>query len=1336
MSNATDRVVQVFAPIGTDGLGRTGTGYLTGDGLILTARHVIEGATGQCEARPLAGGGWVPADVVWMGRAEVDGALLHVDGEVGDLPRVRFGRLASDVRAPCQTTGFPWAQMLERRDADHGPVRAVEHIEGHLDRVSGRAAGVAAWLMALHVTGSVPKARDQGASAWAGMSGAGVVCGALLVAVVTRDPARFGPDRLLSVAVEELFRDPGFIGALEAACSEPPLLEAVEAQDVLERPYVPPPAALARQSSSFLLGARYGVVAFRERSELKRLHKWVDSGENVDVAVLSGQGGVGKTRLACELCTQLGRDGWVTGMLAFDADRRQVARLVCVDAPLLVVVDYAEARADDVVRLLEALGPSAPRRRLLLIARQLGDWWSQLPSASKDEHVRGLLGCALPVAVGVAHERTEDRVAAHQEAIEAFARYTGPPHHRSPAPDLSDRLFETVLFVHMAALGTLPGGGDPPPGVTGAIRADLMARTLAREERYWRDSARALVPPLEIDARVRRRAVAIATLATPTTTGSPAGELEAAALLEVLPDLDTLAVRCRVGHWLHGLYPARSGWIAPLEPDLLGEALVGQVGADAPGLVEALLERSDIATAARALTVLTRGARHNDICRVTLGDALQRHLTDLGPLAVGIAQQLGDPIGTLLAGALENDPDPSLSRGLLAMMPRETVSLREAALTASTQALAGVGDNATDRAGLLVDHSVRLGQVARHDDALAAIKDAVRDYRGLAATAPDDGFLFDLASSLVHESTVLGELGRTEDALAAGDEAIEIYGDLAAARPNAIIPDFAASLSNQAARLSALGRRDEALDAVNQAVNVYRHLVAMGRADYLPSLAGALNNQAAPLSHVGRRDEARAATDESVRLYRELAAARPDAFLPNLGASLSNHSGHLRELEHLDDALAAAEEAVGIFSVLAAGRPTAFLADLAASLSDQSNCLRRLRRREQALAAIDKAVAVYRELAMERQDAFLPALAASLDYQSGCLRALGHLEDALAAVNEAVGIFRALATARPEAFMPSLAMTLDNQSARLRELGRAEDALAAVNQAVGIFRALAAAHPDAFSDDLAMALDNQRGVLIALGRPADALASVSEAVAIYRELATAYPDPFGPGLASFLSHSSRLMSGLGRYSDALSAADEAIVVFRRLAVARPDAFMADLATSLQDRATLLNLLGRQTDALAAIDEAITIYRKQAAARPDAHLPNLAALLNNQAIFLSEQGRPEAALAASDEAIQIFRDLATARSDEFSVNLAMALGGRSTMLGDLERGEDALEAIDEALRVALPVLENAWHVLPDGGLRLAQRYIALCQESQLEPDTELMARMYAVLREAGVVPGED
>ena len=80
--------------------------------------------------------------------------------------------------------------------------------------------------------------------------------------------------------------------------------------------------------------------------------------------------------------------------------------------------------------------------------------------------------------------------------------------------------------------------------------------------------------------------------------------------------------------------------------------------------------------------------------------------------------------------------------------------------------------------------------------------------------------------SLNNLSLRLADLGRREDALAAIQEAVTIYRELAAARPDAFRPDLATSLNNLSLRLADLGRREDALAAIEEAVTIRRELAA------------------------------------------------------------------------------------------------------------------------------------------------------------------------------------------------------------------------------------------------------------------------------------------------------------------------------------------------------------------------------------------------------------------------------------------------------------------------------------------------------------------------------
>ena len=113
-------------------------------------------------------------------------------------------------------------------------------------------------------------------------------------------------------------------------------------------------------------------------------------------------------------------------------------------------------------------------------------------------------------------------------------------------------------------------------------------------------------------------------------------------------------------------------------------------------------------------------------------------------------------------------------------------------------------------------------------------------------------FLPDLATALNNQALRLGDLGRPEEALAAIEEAVTIRRQLARDRPDAFLPNLAGSLNNQSVYLAKLGRREEALAATDEAAGVDRQLAQDRPAAFLPDLAGALNNQSGRLAELER----------------------------------------------------------------------------------------------------------------------------------------------------------------------------------------------------------------------------------------------------------------------------------------------------------------------------------------------------------------------------------------------------------------------------------------------------------------------------------------------------
>ena len=128
-----------------------------------------------------------------------------------------------------------------------------------------------------------------------------------------------------------------------------------------------------------LLQARARTARLRSRTaELDRLTQWCEGG-GARSHLLSGPAGVGKSRLALELADRLTATGeWDVEFLAPGAE------LPANERPLLLVVEDAETRQEDVAGLLDAASArtSAGPTRVLLLARTRAGRWDEPRSAA------------------------------------------------------------------------------------------------------------------------------------------------------------------------------------------------------------------------------------------------------------------------------------------------------------------------------------------------------------------------------------------------------------------------------------------------------------------------------------------------------------------------------------------------------------------------------------------------------------------------------------------------------------------------------------------------------------------------------------------------------------------------------------------------------------------------------------------------------------------------------------------------------------------------------------------------------------------------------------------
>ncbi|MCM3882225.1 tetratricopeptide repeat protein [Frankia sp. R82] len=817
--------------------------------------------------------------------------------------------------------------------------------------------------------------------------------------MIVVDTPGFSEGRLTAVPIRRLLDDPVFRDLIRADGGRVDW-ESVELAGLLT-----PPTATVPRTPAQLLRADAEIIDLHGRETLlTEFTDWCTSDFDSAVRLLVGPGGQGKTRFARALTARMRAHGWLAGLARPDS-AGQVGRLATQTRPVLLVVDYAETRQDLTSAILSTLEARSSRVpvRLVLVARGGGDWWDDLSL----RHALADDGQIIPLpAVEITGP---DRTSLYTDAASTFGRrltdldpavdWTERARQvESGIPGLSDPGYSLILAIHMAALTAIL---DQPGTSTDRSPAQVADRLLRHEKRYWTDTAH--TRGIHRSAESLEQAIAAATLCGATNLA------EATAILARVPsfagdDGGSHDQRIRAARWLAGLYPPSSDQAGQLwggiSPDRLAEHFLAchlSSHTGDPKFAEQTIVGASTTQIYQALTVLNRAAPAHPELTALLATLLTGDPTTRAPIALRVAIEAADhrPTADALTTIAPRLDQPTLT-AMIDSLPRYSLRLLDLAATLqhvhTTRTRHGAPHH-PNLAAALNDLSVRLADLGRSEEALAAVEEAVAIRRRLAADRPDT-FLPDLAVSLSNLANRLGDLREPEVALAINEEAVATYRRLVADRPIAFLPDLAAVLNNLAVQLGNLRRREEGLAAIEEAVAIRRRLAADRPDIFLPNLATSLNNLAAALGDLGRHDEALAAIEEAVAIRRRLAADRPDTFLPDLAISLNNLAIRLGDLRRREDALAAIQDAVATYRRLAADRPDTFLANLAGSLNNLTIDLGDLGRPEEALATIQEAVVAYRRLAADRPDAFLPNLATALNNLADLLRATGRHAEA------------------------------------------------------------------------------------------------------------------------------------------------------------------------------------------------------------------------------------------------------------------------------------------------------------------------------------------------------
>jgi hypothetical protein len=376
-----------------------------------------------------------------------------------------------------------------------------------------------------------------------------------------------------------------------------------------------------KQSVAWLLHPQSTVVRFFGRSwQLRELENWLTAEGASTVRLLVAPGGVGKSRLAQQLVSQMAK--WRPMMVRPEGEAEAAAMIAegSLSGPVLLVVDYAETRDPVYLAALLCAAYQQARVRVLLLARTAGAWWTTLSSAYPQQgHVVDALTVKRNVLVLPARVEPYETWEIIEDAAAAFAAKLGRPEplwRALAAEGFAVPDDAPVLRLHAEALIAVLGRSGGYGGVFQGRydRHDVFDEVLLHEARYWRGCARRL-KLLSQDALLDQDGEQ--TLWQLAGLGTLFGAANEGEIVDIVRRAPLVAARGgdvgRWANWLSALYPSNgpAGSLGTLQPSMLAEVLAVRVLTQCT-VTQRIGVFRDLtgSQAAHAMTVLGRACEH------------------------------------------------------------------------------------------------------------------------------------------------------------------------------------------------------------------------------------------------------------------------------------------------------------------------------------------------------------------------------------------------------------------------------------------------------------------------------------------------------------------------------------------------------------------------------------------------------------------------------------------------------------------------------------------------------------------------------------------------------
>jgi tetratricopeptide (TPR) repeat protein len=764
-----------------------------------------------------------------------------------------------------------------------------------------------------------------------------------------------------------------------------------------------PWSQLLRPSSEFIqLVGRVG--------ELGRLRDWLNGELEFSWFVMSGTGGIGKTRLGLELAKEARGLGWIAGY-SKDAQLNDFAigltgNRVCIWRPLLIVVDYAQMRVNSVGNLLSVVRSRMDllrgvRVRLLLLEREANEdtgWLHELRRPSdgtaetdfRSDTFGGLLRLAPPQLTGTPESSEGTELAAARQILSDTARSWAAAFEDGRLPyddsELRDDLVSVLTARHRGhplalQLVALRACKDRTLEGTELLgEAGLLEEAAARErDHIKRICGQHSSNRVDALALVVERAIAAINLHGEVNSTNPKWRTNLQRSIEHQGELFA------IGEVVSVIKKCIGGGdrLTPMAPDLVANAFTRSVLANASDQAHSIL-----ATAAEFEALHT----WSSLVQLVADSPTTQE-----------ARRSASWASTLLAS---RQGDAAMVQSLLPWMSEASDELLE----------------------LRVQASLRLEQSASPD----AAHSAIALLAGMFAQEMSDEVPFD-------ES-----------------EAIRGYADSFQQDPSGAARKWANSLTTLLFREARADHPENVMRLADDVLGVLEDLAEHDPATADSFTEGVLVAIQCVLVGLAPMDLGLEFARANVGFCRRCADRNFEAFGSYLAVSLDNLSSRLVDVEL---ALESAVRAVEACETLAKSS-VAWESLLASSLNNASVRYGTAGDRLRALEAVRRAVEIRERLAQENPLRDGPDLTKSLLNLAHCLEESGQ-------ISEAVTVYERLVRQRPGSFEPSLAGSLIELAKRDESTGHTEDAISSVERAAEIYGQLAERTPKVFTRELA-----------------------------------------------------------------------------------------------------------------------------------------------------------------------------------------------------------------------------------------------------------------------------